>query len=364
MKKLKANVILTSVVLIVTLMFAGAFMIDAANVIMSRYQLQKATEGFALEYTSSLSKAIEDRTMHTGGDFQRDELQSPYEKVYNSELSGITNFQPKEVDYFIHSDITPFNADYKKDAGVIRIRAESDVYPAFLRIIGTKDIKLHATAYTKMERIDGATGIPRSTKAITKQTMPSIENGGYVDFNFGGDIILTNKPRGKGDFAIEYGNGAGGFFIFGGYKGDLNNPNDLMWVDLGDDAIYMAQDDGFGGITKENIEKNVVNVNGKNYTCVSSNNYSPIVFSLNNDNFTKKLSRIKIYRAKGKDNNPCEPCTQEDPNCGDESKIDKKISLIILNHVSLITKKEFESFNVCSSSGCSEGHATFTVRGR
>lgn len=366
MKKLKANVVLTTVILMVALIFTGTFMIDLADVVLSRYQLQKATEGFALEYTSSFSKAIEDRTMHDN-DFQREKLERPYEKIYNSQISGITNFQPKNVKYFIHSYVTPFNSDYKRDLGVIRIRTEASVYPAFLRFIGINNIKVHSTAYTKTERIDGATGISRLTQAITRQPMPSIENGGHVDFNFGGDIILTNKPRGNGDFAVEYGNRTGGFFIFGGYKGDLDDPDNLMWVDLGDSASYTTVTDGWGRITKKDVTTSLVNVNGHNYTCVKSENFNPVVFSLNDNQFTKKLSRIKIYRAKGKNNNPCEPCTPEDgEDCGLESTQSKQISLIILNNVSLITKDEFEKIkreNPCYATGCSNGEANFKIGG-
>lgn len=374
MKKLKANVLLTTFVLMIAILFAGAFMVDMVTVILSRYQLQKATEGFALEYTSSFSKAIEDRTMHASGDFLREELERPYETMYNTQFSGIINFQPKNIRYLIHSDIEPFNSDYKKDVGVIRITTEANAYPVFLRFVGVSDIRLHATAYTRMERTDGATGISRLNTDITRQLMPQIKDGGYTNFNFGGNTILTNKPRGNGDFAVEYGDGSednkypiGGFFIFGGYKGDSNNLDDdnLMWVDLGDSASYVAVMDDWGNITRQDVTKSLVDVNGHNYTCIKSENFNPVVFSLNDNQFTKKLSRIKIYRAKGKNDNPCESCKPEDgEDCGLESTQLKQISLIILNHVSLITKNDFEEFereDACGSSGCASGEATFSV---
>ena len=349
-KKLKANVILTTFVLTLVLFFLGAFGTDTVYIIISRYELQKATEGLALEYASFLSQDISKRDA-VENEFNTD-LERRYRHVYNAAESGLLNFKIKRIEYYKNIHIK----DYQRDKAIVEVKTTANVLPAFLRFVGVRGIEVNATARAKTQRMPYYV----DDEIVRHELMEGYTATGVADangftFNFKNDtheisgtltnrpkMILTGKPRGNGDFTVTIIEGsdpdgediaAGGYFIFGGYLGDLANPNSLRWRDIGAD-------------TAEASRRNSMTINGNSYTCVDASDSKPVVFNLGDVNINK-LTRIKIYKTIGTvdsttgDINPCSICAVGD-TCEDNNTV--TIKIVVLNSVSLISKNEFESW--------------------
>lgn len=402
MKKLKANSILATFIFGVSLLMLCSFGTDAAYVILSRYKLQKITEYVAMEFASSKARDANNTIKTEEEEKQRENIVSKYESVYNIIGSGVMVFRITNMDY---------KADRVNKEVVVRVKATSKVMPAFLRFVGVKEIIIHSTAYAKTNRVEiereieaeqNTSGIYnvadwKKSRAIFDFTTTNEANGGALDYADG----ITAKNTGYGDFMIQFsyreraswwpssdsslGSG-GGFFVVAGYKKDPNSADVDGWVDIGNKAT-----------NKLNSELKRVCVNGENWAsfeetnefaagtqcfyCVDAAKEGTIVFDLSKDiSDTKdtkgRLNRINtlwVLKAGGSGEqksdgtyyNPCDPgFTQSDGLGGFLGlfakwfKRDAEIKLTILNNVTMINKKDYNSFMPLA-----DGHTDTDIQG-
>ena len=402
MKKLKANSILATFIFGVSLLMLCSFGTDAAYVILSRYKLQKITEYVAMEFASSKARDANNTIKTEEEEKQREEIVSKYESVYNIIGSGVMVFRITNMDY---------KADRVNKEVVVRVKATSKVMPAFLRFVGVKEIIIHSTAYAKTKRIEiereieaeqntsGAYNVAdwKKSRAIFDFTTTNEANGGALDYADG----ITAKNNGYGDFMIQFGykkraswwpssdldlGSGGGFFVVAGYKKDPNSADVDGWVDIGNKAT-----------NKLNSELRRVCVNGENWAsfeetnefaagtqcfyCVDAAKEGTIVFDLSKDTTDTKdtkgrLNRINtlwVLKAGGSGEqkpdstyyNPCNPnFTQSNGSGGFLGlfakwfKRDALVKLTILNNVTMINKKDYNSFMPLA-----DGHTDTDIQG-
>lgn len=402
MKKLKANSILATFIFGVSLLMLCSFGTDAAYVILSRYKLQKITEYVAMEFASSKARDANNTIKTEEEEKQREEIVSKYESVYNIIGSGVMVFRITNMDY---------KADRVNKEVVVRVKATSKVMPAFLRFVGVKEIIIHSTAYAKTNRIEiereieaeqntsGAYNVAdwKKSRAIFDFTTTKETDGGALDYADG----ITAKNNGYGDFMIQFGyekraswwpssdldlGAGGGFFVVAGYKKDPNSADVDGWVDIGNKAT-----------NKLNSELRRVCVNGENWAsfeetnefaagtqcfyCVDAAKEGTIVFDLSKDTTDTKdtkgrLNRINtlwVLKAGGSGEqkpdgtyyNPCNPnFTQSNGSGGFLGlfakwfKRDALVKLTILNNVTMINKKDYNSFMPLA-----DGHTDTDIQG-
>lgn len=388
MNKLKANSILASFIFFISLMLLCSFGTDAAYVILSRYKLQKITEYVAMEFASSKARDANYTIKTEEEKTQRENIVSKYESVYNAIGSGVMVFKITNMDY---------KADRVNKEAVVKVKTTSKVMPAFLRFVGVKEIIVHSTAYAKTNRVEIDREIEaeqntghyvdyaswQKSRAIFDFTTTKEADGGALQYADG----ITAKNNGYGDFMIQFGykkraswwpssdldlGSGGGFFVVAGYKKDPNSADVDGWVDIGNKAT-----------NKLNSELRRVCVNGENWAsfeetnefaagtqcfyCVDAAKEGTIVFDLSKDTTDTKDTKGRLNRintlwvlkaggsgeqqSDGTYNNPCDPgFTQNNGSGGFLGlfakwfKRDALVKLTILNNVTMINKKEYDSF--------------------
>ena len=398
MRKVKANSILASFIFGMSLLLLCAFGTDAAYVILSRYKLQKITEYVAMEFASSKARDANYTVKTEEENEKREEIQQKYESVYNVIGSGVMIFKITNMDY---------KANRINKEAVVKVKTTSKVMPAFLRFVGVKEIIIHSTAYAKTNRVE-----------IDREIEAEQNTGNYVDYStwqnsraifdftttdeaIGGALNeadgITAKNTGYGDFMIQFGykqraswwgdsepdlGTGGGFFVVAGYKKDPNSTDIDGWVDIGNKAT-----------NKLNSELRRVCVNGENWAsfeetneysagtqcfyCINAAKEGTIVFDLSKDISSTKdtkgrLNRINtlwVLKAGGSGEqksdgtylNPCDPgFTQSNGSGGFLGlfakwfKRDALVRLTILNNVTMINKREYDSFTPMANGSSDE----------
>ncbi len=331
MKRYKANTLLTTFALSLTLLVLGIFGTDSAYVILTRFKLQKITEAIALEYASSLAYAPNGTQQPNSCD----EIKEQYINAYSNELSGILGLTTDQMAFKNIND----------DKTLVRVSTTSRVVPAFLRFIGVQGIEVHSIAYAKTERI---TFRPQTTTGgMTEFIIPNSPSNSNSVVN-----AITSKARGMGDFTIkfEYINDTlpaefqnvsknGGFIALVGYESNDN------WADVGYGAM--------GENVKNVLPNGLICINAtddKNQLFTLDKNMQQLGFEPNG--YTKKFDRIRIYKSTGVSEdlnkntlNPCEPfsCSEEDSNCNILLQREANVTLTAINNVKLITRNEYNS---------------------
>lgn len=360
----KANVLLTSLILTIALILLGIFGCDMAYVILSRYKLQKVTESIAAECVSALARPI-NNTGRTDADIHNiiREITNQYLEVYRTRSSDINRFWINRIEYKRSND--PNNGAF------VRVSTEASVYPAFLRFVGTRGIIVYAISYAKTER-----------ETLEQRINIQSEGIHFTEFDLSNSTdapIITHKPRGEGDFAINFKyepftdsfgriySQNGGYFIFGGYKSINPADDEYYWTDIG----YGAIDNDPSHL----INNYIVTIDDNpSHFCINNTNGESIGFDLNTDNkdgeggaeelrgFTKKVDKIRVYHSLGVPQTtyypgiPFNPCNSDCPLpafvCNtlrineymqNYTNRDATVTLTILNNVTIISKQNYQS---------------------
>lgn len=345
MKKSDGNVILASFVFIVCIVTLGIFGTDTAYIALSRYKLQKATENIALEYASSVGSEIENSTRL---DDTCKKIQKEKHTIFNQGAFGLANFNIDSMEY-------KYN-DTEKEAYVV-VRTSANVYPAFLRFIFVRGIKVYSIVCAKSEKIE-------MEKIIEPETPADITNSvkfgpDFVDLtnnNKFTDVITAKNTEGS-DFTIsfKYNNEGGfetlsdkgGYFVFAGYKN-----NDFL-ADIGSKALI------------ENDKKVSVTVGDKNFTCINASDKDEVEFNLyESDDIlpVRRIDRIYVVKSNGAAQNldgtvinPCDKlvCEPGTTNCERYKQREAEVKLTISNSTHIISWDEysgafFDTSGVCN----------------
>ena len=345
MKKSDGNVILASFVFIVCIVTLGIFGTDTAYIALSRFKLQKATENIALEYASSVGSKI-------GNSEQLDaackKMQKEKSIIFNQEAFGLAGFNIDSMEYRYN--------DTEKEAYVV-VRTSANVYPAFLRFIFVRGIKVYSIVCAKSEKIEMERIIePEVSVGITNSVKFGPDFVDLTNNNKFTDVITAKNTEGS-DFTInfKYNNEGGfetlsdkgGYFVFAGYK------NDDFLADIGSKALI------------ENDKKVPVNVGDKNFTCINASDKDEVKFNLyENDNIlpVRRIDRIYVVKSKGAAQsldgtvtNPCDElvCEPEATNCEEYKQREAEVKLTILNSTHIISWDEyrgafFDNSGVCN----------------
>jgi len=245
-KKLKASMVLTIIVFMLSFLVFCICAIDAGHVVVSRYKVQKATETLALYMVSYLNaKPPEERNAAV-----LDPIKERFERLYSASMNGFYSFK-----------ITDIELKNETTTPKIKISTEANIPTLFLKYTGIGIIKIMQVSYAKAETFDMAL-VDSDTNSYTFEA---------------GDIITDKSGE---DINVKY---DGDYFIFAGLK---NAAGEMFWSDIS----YAAK----AGVKKDftiTLEGDMAHKIG----CIEKS--SDFDFSNTDEKTIGFIKYVKIYKA-------------------------------------------------------------------